>query len=100
MDHETTLQYVARVVREISAKDSKLLKIIFFFSPVIVYFLLKMFNANYAITFIVLSMHFCIMALLISLMIAVWILKQDTGTKEMRVISDCIEEGSEGFFRE
>lgn len=36
-------------------------------------------------------MWMCLLAIFVSLLVATWIIKQDTGTDEMRKISDSIE---------
>ena len=55
----------------LNEKDTKLVKAFLVFSPIIVYILLKMFNASYAISFIVISLWLCVIALLVALNVAV-----------------------------
>ena len=40
-----------------------------------------------------------VIALAVAAALARWVLKQDNGTPEMRVISDAIQEGAEAFLR-
>ena len=40
-----------------------------------------------------------VLALLVAVLLARWVLKMDNGTPEMRVISDAIQEGAEAFLK-
>lgn len=90
---------LVRMYEGLSDNQLRMMKIIFFVSPVMFFLFLDLFNISFITRFIFLVLFLSTMALLYSLYILIWIMKSDAGTIEMQRIANCITEGSEGFFR-
>jgi Na+/H+-translocating membrane pyrophosphatase len=77
----------------------RMMKIIFFVSPLLWILIIDLFNFSFVIKFILFVIFISLMALVYSIYILIWIMKSDAGTVEMQRIANSITEGSEGFFR-
>jgi Na+/H+-translocating membrane pyrophosphatase len=90
---------LVRFYESLSDNQMRMLKMIFFVSPVIYLLVIDLFNFSFVTKFLFFVIFLSILALVYSLYILIWIMKSDAGTIEMQRIANSITEGSEGFFR-
>ena len=91
---ETILNYY----EHFTDHDWTLIKIAAVVTPILIFSLLHIFNINYSLKFIIMSVVFALIFLLYALTVFVWIIQKDSGTEEMQALAESITEGSEGFF--
>lgn len=90
---------LVRFYESLSDNQLRMMKIIFFISPLIYLLLIDLFNFSFVTKFLLFVIFLSILSLIYSLYILIWIMKSDAGTIEMQRIANSITEGSEGFFR-
>ncbi len=84
--------------KEIEESEGIFSKNVLIGGPIGLIVLMWIFDVNYALRLSISVLMISIITLFNAFKVFVWIMKKDTGTKEMIEIADCITEGSEGYF--
>jgi Inorganic pyrophosphatase len=90
---------LVRFYESLSDNQLRMMKIIFFVSPLICILLLDLFHFSFVTKFLLFVIYLSLLSLVYALYILIWIMKSDAGTIEMQRVANSITEGSEGFFR-
>ncbi len=98
-NHRELTNNLVKFYEGLGENQLRMMKIIFFVSPLLWILIIDLFNFSFVIKFILFVIFLSIMALAYSIYILIWIMKSDAGTVEMQRIANSITEGSEGFFR-